>query len=449
MATPVLFSLQDAMAMPARNYVGHKTANAYLKRFREAATGPWVPEYNCYQATCHLDVAQDPDFDWRAYLAGRQLFTQLVISGGDSDPAGGVTNIGLAFYAEYDNNKRQARLDFRVRCSNGAIFRVHPEKHKEDHVLMWVPAGDGGEWMQVQAGDGGHRLIRPQHTRRSLREAMLRASGDSHVAEPWVLTPVFTDAANLFQTSVRDVRQVEDRRLRIVIAALRQTFQEAWGAFIGWVPTWLMAADPLTKIMDSAILQAVIGAASFVATVPPNKRNTAAAVIIAGNLPAAKAQDEIARHMVHAAVFSDEIVHRMFHEAVFSIWWLAVALAILWAIGVACGVALAVACGAFRPRVAHLADLRRRALTPNAQRPRRSTRRQGPGTPQASARTTARHRSGKRHNSVIDALDRRHCSNIRRKRRSRMISFDKRRRLWGSCLAATAAVALTRSSTSF
>ena len=88
---------------------------------------------------------------------------------------------------------------------------------------------------------------------------------------------VMTDSENLAQAIRRDAGQIQDKRLRIVIAMLRQTCEIEPSVTIRWVPTHLMVADPLTKLgLDPALFRAFL--ASCVcspAPVPKLKRKQA------------------------------------------------------------------------------------------------------------------------------------------------------------------------------
>lgn len=67
---------------------------------------------------------------------------------------------------------------------------------------------------------------------------------------------VHTDAMNLKTTCSRDCGSVADKRLRIVVAMLRQSFTPSRNTHLSWIHTGKMVADALTKQMDSQILRA-------------------------------------------------------------------------------------------------------------------------------------------------------------------------------------------------
>ena len=66
---------------------------------------------------------------------------------------------------------------------------------------------------------------------------------------------VHTDAMNLKTTCMRDCGSVADKRLRIVVAMLRESFQSSRNTHLAWIATGKMVADALTKAMDTGILR--------------------------------------------------------------------------------------------------------------------------------------------------------------------------------------------------
>lgn len=60
---------------------------------------------------------------------------------------------------------------------------------------------------------------------------------------------VLSDSGNLVSSIVKDSGMVKDKRLRIVVAAIRQEISSGHGISLKWVPAWAMLADPLTKAM--------------------------------------------------------------------------------------------------------------------------------------------------------------------------------------------------------
>ena len=107
-----------------------------------------------------------------------------------------------------------------------------------------------------------------------------------------------TDSENLAQSIRKDAGQVQDKRLRIVIAMLRQavtlmTQRRGTGLVIEWIPTWKMVADALTKLMEASMLRAFLSAAAFKATPPPARSAASAATLVLGvlaSLPGARAE---------------------------------------------------------------------------------------------------------------------------------------------------------------
>ena len=67
---------------------------------------------------------------------------------------------------------------------------------------------------------------------------------------------VRTDSDNLVSSVSKDAGVVQDKRLRIVVAMLRQVFQAPEGnVFLVWITTLMMLADGLTKILDLPYLR--------------------------------------------------------------------------------------------------------------------------------------------------------------------------------------------------
>ncbi len=86
-----------------------------------------------------------------------------------------------------------------------------------------------------------------------------------------------------------DAGVVKDKRLRIGIAMLRQTFNRAAGIKLIWIPTHLVVVDALTKIVCVAVLVAAIGCR--IVKFPPPVRKTAFSLAAAG-IPTAKGQED-------------------------------------------------------------------------------------------------------------------------------------------------------------
>ena len=80
-----------------------------------------------------------------------------------------------------------------------------------------------------------------------------------------------TDSDNLSQSLRKDAGQIQDKRLRIVIAMLRQTLELEPHVRVKWIPTHMMVADPLTKLgLPLDLLDAFM--ASRKVSVTPNKK---------------------------------------------------------------------------------------------------------------------------------------------------------------------------------
>jgi hypothetical protein len=125
----------------------------------------------------------------------------------------------------------------------------------------------------------------------------LRRKGESTSLRPAIEAksniPIvqLTDSDNLEKSVQKDSGVVKDKRLRIVIAMLRQTFDKAAGIRLVWIPTHLMVADALTKLVCVMVLIAAIG--GRVAKFPPPVRKASFAYTAAGLLPTAKGQHEL------------------------------------------------------------------------------------------------------------------------------------------------------------
>ena len=71
---------------------------------------------------------------------------------------------------------------------------------------------------------------------------------------------VRTDSDSLSRSVEKESGTIADKRLYVVIAALREAFTRRRNQFLHWFPTTEMMADPLTKWMEAAALLAWIGA---------------------------------------------------------------------------------------------------------------------------------------------------------------------------------------------
>ncbi|CAE8719458.1 unnamed protein product [Polarella glacialis] len=69
---------------------------------------------------------------------------------------------------------------------------------------------------------------------------------------------IVTDSQNVAITVPKDSTALADKRLRIVVAMLRQVFCKDSHALLKWVPTKQMLADALTKLMTTAALRAAM-----------------------------------------------------------------------------------------------------------------------------------------------------------------------------------------------
>ena len=69
---------------------------------------------------------------------------------------------------------------------------------------------------------------------------------------------LFSDSNSLVTTVLRDTGLGADKRFAIVVAGLRGTFAPKGPdrCRLSWTPTWRIVADPLTKIITSALLTA-------------------------------------------------------------------------------------------------------------------------------------------------------------------------------------------------
>ena len=85
-----------------------------------------------------------------------------------------------------------------------------------------------------------------------------------------------TDSQNLADNVDNDAGASADKRLRIVVAMLREAFSLAENAYLTWIPTWRMLADALTKLVCGSMLRAALSGQRFTAT-PPVKRDPASA----------------------------------------------------------------------------------------------------------------------------------------------------------------------------
>ena len=94
----------------------------------------------------------------------------------------------------------------------------------------------------------------------------MKCLADVDHALQWPLL-VITDSQNLALTVPKDTTSVSDKRLRIVVAMLRQVFIEDQLATLRWLPTNAMLADQLTKEVKSPLILAWTQAAAAAAAV--------------------------------------------------------------------------------------------------------------------------------------------------------------------------------------
>ena len=133
-----------------------------------------------------------------------------------------------------------------------------------------------------------------------------------------------TDSENLSHSIRRDAGVVQDKRLRIVIAMLRQTVHEMTmkgrpQVQVDWVPTYMMLADCLTKLMDRSMFRAFLTATAFTATAPSSRPKKA----IAGALAVlAQARPAAATETSPAPVRLDSVTDLLFARVDVPVWML-------------------------------------------------------------------------------------------------------------------------------
>ena len=79
-----------------------------------------------------------------------------------------------------------------------------------------------------------------------------------------------TDSKNLEETVEKDAGVVADKRLRIVVSMLRESFGLPHSV-LRWIPTHTMVADALTKIMEAGILMSFMSGRDYKFTAPTPK----------------------------------------------------------------------------------------------------------------------------------------------------------------------------------
>ena len=72
---------------------------------------------------------------------------------------------------------------------------------------------------------------------------------------------MLSDSSNLVGAVSRDTKSAQDKRLRVVVSALRQYVNEERRG-LAWIPTWERVADALAKHLDTALLCAAMGSAA-------------------------------------------------------------------------------------------------------------------------------------------------------------------------------------------
>ena len=85
-----------------------------------------------------------------------------------------------------------------------------------------------------------------------------------------------TDSQNFADNVDNDAGASADKRVRIVVAMLREAFSLAENAYLTWVPTWRTLADALAKLVCGSMLRAALSGQQFTAS-PPVKREPASA----------------------------------------------------------------------------------------------------------------------------------------------------------------------------
>ena len=103
---------------------------------------------------------------------------------------------------------------------------------------------------------------------------------------------LFSDSNSLVTTVLRDTGLGADKRFAIVVAGLRETFAPKGPdrCRLSWTPTWRMVADPLTKIITSALLAAFFRGIKGVAQDP---KSHAVAMLMMANRASAHEIDVV------------------------------------------------------------------------------------------------------------------------------------------------------------
>ena len=136
------------------------------------------------------------------------------------------------------------------------------EFQQQQAFMMCIPQAMGTQ-PQTNATKFEHVLLLEIFSTTRSAGADLRVLEDDSASS---LFPVLagTDNDNLQKSVHKDTGQIQDRRLRIVVAMIRQSVL-APCVSLRWVPTWAMTADGLTKVTDGGMLRAFLGAVNYAA----------------------------------------------------------------------------------------------------------------------------------------------------------------------------------------
>jgi hypothetical protein len=192
---------------------------------------------------------------------------------------GEKSQCGQCLFAVPDVEAALVRGDF-TRCvpltwSSSTVKRVVRSTLSAEAFAV-SESVEGAIWVRFVLDD-----LRRKGETTSLRPA-IEAVSDITITQ-------LTGSDNLEKSVTKDAGVVKDKRLRIVIAILRQTFNRAAGIRLVWIPTHLMVADALTKLVCVAVLVAAIGAR--IVKFPPPVRKTAFTLAAAG-IPTARGQGD-------------------------------------------------------------------------------------------------------------------------------------------------------------
>ena len=99
--------------------VSHKKAHDVLQRCR------WGFSSGGIRASEAMDLTNDEHFDWKAYLAGREDFEDIIGTG--------VVAFHFQRFPWKDPNTGEGRTDFVVSRADGTAVRLHPQQKKNKH----------------------------------------------------------------------------------------------------------------------------------------------------------------------------------------------------------------------------------------------------------------------------------------------------------------------------